>query len=129
MYHAVIVALTFKVHWDESHKFLKVEFPVNAHSPEATFDIQFGHLKRPTHQNTSWDWARYEVKRENVDIVMLKIAVAQNSYEANQNIMYSMYGKYTRSGAGQIKKSGMRFFFVFVSWKGRVGDELLPLHI
>ncbi|XP_071483559.1 alpha-mannosidase 2C1-like [Diadema antillarum] len=50
-----------KVHWKESHKFLKVEFPVNVRSPVATYEIQYGHLQRPTHQNTSWDWARYEV--------------------------------------------------------------------
>lgn len=55
--------LSFKatVNWFENHKFLKVEFPVNVHSREATFDIQFGHLQRPTHFNTSWDSARYEV--------------------------------------------------------------------
>ncbi|XP_065436570.1 alpha-mannosidase 2C1-like [Chrysemys picta bellii] len=27
----------------------------------ATYEIQFGHLQRPTHWNTSWDWARFEV--------------------------------------------------------------------
>ncbi|XP_041651823.1 alpha-mannosidase 2C1 [Cheilinus undulatus] len=50
-----------EVKWAESHKFLKVEFPVRVHSPNATFEIQFGHLQRPTHRNTSWDWARFEV--------------------------------------------------------------------
>ncbi|KAG9341240.1 hypothetical protein JZ751_019681 [Albula glossodonta] len=50
-----------KVDWMESHKFLKVEFPVRARSPSATYEIQFGHLQRPTHRNTSWDWARFEV--------------------------------------------------------------------
>ena len=41
---------------------MKVEFPANVLSPEATYEIQFGHLKRPTHFNTSWDWAKFEVK-------------------------------------------------------------------
>ncbi|KAK7890984.1 hypothetical protein WMY93_022947 [Mugilogobius chulae] len=50
-----------QVEWQESHKFLKVEFPVRVHSPNATYEIQFGHLQRPTHRNTSWDWARFEV--------------------------------------------------------------------
>nr|XP_057931009.1 alpha-mannosidase 2C1 isoform X2 [Doryrhamphus excisus] len=50
-----------QVHWAESHKFLKVEFPVRVHSTNATYEIQFGHLQRPTHRNTSWDWARFEV--------------------------------------------------------------------
>lgn len=28
---------------------------------KASYDIQFGHVERPTHWNTSWDWARFEV--------------------------------------------------------------------
>jgi len=28
---------------------------------EVTCDIQFGWIKRPTHRNTSWDMARYEI--------------------------------------------------------------------
>ncbi|MGH0150168.1 UNVERIFIED_CONTAM: hypothetical protein FKN15_022366 [Acipenser sinensis] len=47
-----------EVDWQESHKFLKVEFPLRVRSPNATYEIQFGHLQRPTHWNTSWDWAR-----------------------------------------------------------------------
>lgn len=35
---------------------------MRAHSPNATYEIQFGHLQRPTHRNTSWDWARFEVQ-------------------------------------------------------------------
>lgn len=50
-----------RVMWGESHKFLKVEFPVRVHSSHATYEIQFGHLQRPTHRNTSLDWARFEV--------------------------------------------------------------------
>ena len=42
---------------------LKVEFPFNVHACEATYEIQSGHLKRPTHGNTSWDWAKYEVSK------------------------------------------------------------------
>ncbi|XP_022251811.1 alpha-mannosidase 2C1-like [Limulus polyphemus] len=49
------------ISWFESHKFLKVEFPVNILANQATYEIQFGHLQRPTHFNTSWDWAKYEV--------------------------------------------------------------------
>ncbi len=49
------------VNWQEVHKLLKVAFPVDVHSPQATYEIQFGHLERPTHTNTSWDLARFEV--------------------------------------------------------------------
>ncbi|MCL5994751.1 MAG: alpha-mannosidase [Chloroflexi bacterium] len=50
-----------EVEWHERHKFLKVEFPFDLRAQEATYEIQFGHLQRPTHFNTSWDIARFEV--------------------------------------------------------------------
>ncbi|MCP3740021.1 alpha-mannosidase [Rossellomorea sp. BNER] len=49
-----------KVDWHEQRKLLKVCFPVDIRSTEATFDIQYGNVKRPTHWNTSWDMARFE---------------------------------------------------------------------
>lgn len=49
------------VDWDETNKFLKVEFPTTVRSEVATYEIQFGHLQRPTHFNTSYDIARFEV--------------------------------------------------------------------
>jgi alpha-mannosidase len=49
------------IEWQESHKALKVAFPVDVLSGRATFDIQYGHVERPTHRNTSWDFARFEV--------------------------------------------------------------------
>lgn len=50
-----------KVDWDESRKFLKVEFPVDVHSDFASYETQFGITKRPNHYNTSWDVAKFEV--------------------------------------------------------------------
>jgi alpha-mannosidase len=48
------------VDWQESHILLKVAFPVDVLSPTATYEIQWGNIQRPTHRNTSWDWARFE---------------------------------------------------------------------
>uniref|UniRef100_A0A6B2KX21 alpha-mannosidase n=1 Tax=Arcella intermedia TaxID=1963864 RepID=A0A6B2KX21_9EUKA len=55
--------LTFdtKVSWHENRKFLKVEFPLSVKNDSATYSIQFGNLQRPTHNNTSWDMAKFEV--------------------------------------------------------------------
>lgn len=50
-----------EVDWQESHKLLKVAFPLNLIAPRATFEIQCGHVERPIHRNTSWDEARFEV--------------------------------------------------------------------
>ncbi len=48
------------VDWHEHHVLLKAAFPVDVMSPTATFDVQWGNVERPTHRNTSWDWARFE---------------------------------------------------------------------
>ena len=49
------------VQWHEHESLLKAAFPIDVHTDHADFEIQFGHLTRPTHQNTSWDAARFEV--------------------------------------------------------------------
>jgi alpha-mannosidase len=50
-----------EVDWQERHRFLKVAFPVAIRAPYATYEIQHGHIQRPTAANTSWDAARFEV--------------------------------------------------------------------
>jgi alpha-mannosidase len=47
--------------WHERHRLLKVAFPVRVHAPDATFETQFGAVRRPTHYTTPYDLARYEV--------------------------------------------------------------------
>ncbi len=49
-----------EIDWQERQMLLKVAFPVEVFSPVATFDVQWGNVERPTHRNTSWDWARFE---------------------------------------------------------------------
>jgi alpha-mannosidase len=49
------------VDWHETNRLLTVAFPVDIRSLRATYEIQFGHVERPTHANTSWDVARFEV--------------------------------------------------------------------
>ncbi|WP_178382303.1 glycoside hydrolase family 38 C-terminal domain-containing protein, partial [Paenibacillus sp. P3E] len=55
--------IDFKTHvdWKEAHKLLKVGFPVDVVADKATYEIPFGALERPTHRNTSWEQAQYEV--------------------------------------------------------------------
>jgi alpha-mannosidase len=49
------------VDWQESHKMLKVAFPVNIHANEAIHEIQFGHIRRPNHYSRPFDANRFEV--------------------------------------------------------------------
>lgn len=55
------VVFTTDVEWHENRKFLKVEFPVDVYDSQATYSTQFGCQRRPTHRNTSWDMAKFEV--------------------------------------------------------------------
>ncbi|RDW74052.1 putative alpha-mannosidase [Coleophoma crateriformis] len=55
------VEMQAEVEWRESMKFLKVEFPVDVRNTEASYETQFGIVKRPTHYNTTWDMAKFEV--------------------------------------------------------------------
>ncbi len=50
-----------KVDWKELHKMLRVSFPAEVRAREASFDIQYGYAKRPTHRNTGWELAKFEV--------------------------------------------------------------------
>lgn len=50
-----------EIDWSETHQLLKTFFPINVHANEATYEIQFGNVKRPTHKNTSWEQAKFEV--------------------------------------------------------------------
>lgn len=50
-----------QVNWKEEHKLLKVGFPIDVVTSKATYEIPFGALERPTHRNTSWEQAQYEV--------------------------------------------------------------------
>jgi alpha-mannosidase len=46
--------------WHEHDRLLKVALPVDVHADVSSSEIQFGHVQRPTHNNTSWDDARFE---------------------------------------------------------------------
>jgi alpha-mannosidase len=49
------------VDWHETHLLLKTAFPVSVRAGRAEFDIQWGQIDRPTHRNTTWDAAQFEV--------------------------------------------------------------------
>ena len=59
--HTPRIDFVSHVDWQERSTLLKVAFPVEVHSARATYEIAFGVIERPTHWNTSWDRARFEV--------------------------------------------------------------------
>jgi alpha-mannosidase len=61
--YASIARVDFVTHvdWNEKRVLLKVAFPVDVRASRATYEIQYGAVERPTHHNTEWDRARFEV--------------------------------------------------------------------
>ncbi|MBW9094225.1 alpha-mannosidase [Microbacterium jejuense] len=55
-----VVTFAFELDWHEKQKLLKLAFPLDLHADRAASEIQFGHIERATHTNTSWDAARFE---------------------------------------------------------------------
>jgi alpha-mannosidase len=55
--------LDFKtdIDWHDRRILLKARFPLAIHTDHATFECAHGVIRRPTHRNTSWDQARFEV--------------------------------------------------------------------
>jgi alpha-mannosidase len=49
------------VEWQEDERLLLLELPLDLNTDSAACEIQFGLQNRPTHTNTSWDDAKFEV--------------------------------------------------------------------
>ena len=45
----------------ETHQLMKAAFPVDIRTTYATYDIQYGNVRRPNNWNTSWDIAKFEM--------------------------------------------------------------------
>ncbi len=50
-----------RLDWHDRRWLVKARFPLAVRSDRATFETAFGVVERPTHRNTSWDDARFEV--------------------------------------------------------------------
>ncbi len=56
-----LMEFSTKATWREKNSMLRTSFPVDIFAESANFEIQYGHISRPTHTNTSWDVAKDEV--------------------------------------------------------------------
>ncbi|WP_425865054.1 alpha-mannosidase [Arthrobacter sp. TWP1-1] len=56
-----VITVYNDVDWHEQETLLKAAFPLDVHADHARFETQYGHIQRATHENTSWDNARFEV--------------------------------------------------------------------
>ncbi len=59
--HSARLDFATEVDWREEYRMLRVSWPVDVVTDRAACEIQFGHVYRPTHRNTTWDEAKFEV--------------------------------------------------------------------
>lgn len=82
-----------KIDWHDRRILVKALFPFDIRNSYATYEIAYGHIQRPTHKNTSWDSAKFEVPGHRwVDISEGNYGVsvlndAKYGYSANENII------------------------------------------
>ncbi|WP_353112568.1 glycoside hydrolase family 38 C-terminal domain-containing protein [Microbacterium sp.] len=89
--------LDFDVDWHETRHLLKLAFPLDVHADRSAAETQFGHVFRPTHVNTSWDAARFEISAHRW------IHVAEPGYGvaiANESTYGHDVGRTTREDGG-----------------------------
>lgn len=125
------------VDWKENQHLLKVHFPVAVHNDEATYDIQFGNLKRKTNNNTSWETAQFEacgqkwvdlseghygvsllndckyghsIKDGNIGLTLVKSGIDPNPV-ADQEMHHFSYALYPHIGNWQEGKTVSEAYF------------------
>lgn len=59
-YNSARLDVDTEIDWNQRCVMLKAAFPLELLNSQASYEIQWGHVKRPTHHNTSWDWAKFE---------------------------------------------------------------------
>ena len=79
------------IDWQEKHKLLKVRFPTTIQGTSGLHEIQWGYVERPTHQNTSWDWAKFETPAQ-------RWVALQEGYRSMALISDSKYGYAVQNG-------------------------------
>lgn len=55
------LSITTWVDWQEREKLLKLGFALDVRAERSASETQFGHVFRPTHTNTSWEAAKFEI--------------------------------------------------------------------
>jgi len=129
-----------EVDWHEVHKLLKVAFPVDIRSQRATYEIQFGHVERPTHYNTSWDMARFEACAQKwADLSEANYGVAllndcKYGYDIHDNVLRLSLLRSATAPDPTADRGTHRFTYALLPHKGdlrqgRVIEEAYQLNV
>lgn len=117
------------VHWNETNKMLRVDFPVRVHANESMQEIQFGYVKRPNHASRPHDADRYEacqhkwtaLAETNRGFALLndcKYGIAVNDHTMSMTLLRSPTYPDETSDQGTH-----RFIYGFTVWNGSFADS------
>ncbi len=126
-----MVEFDTQVDWQESHKLLKVAFPVNLHANEALHEIQFGHIARPNHRSRPFDANRFEVSNHKWSALVEAnhgFAVLNDSkYGLNvlDNSLNLTLLKSALSPDMTADKGQQSFKYAIYAWNGCIADSQL----
>jgi len=123
------IKFTTHIDWQEDHKLLKVEFPVNIHANNAIHEIQFGHIHRPNHRSRPFDESRFEVcnhkwtalTEENRGVAILndsKYGVNVLGNSINLTLLRSPLAPDMTADRGS-----QNFSYAFYAWNGSFGSN------
>jgi alpha-mannosidase len=142
------------VDWQESHRLLKVSFPVDIYTQEAIHEIQFGHLRRPNHRSRVYDQDRFEVcnhkwtalaeenrgvavlndskygvsvQGNSINLTLLKSALAPDMYadKGIQTFTYSLYPWNGSLAESEVVREGYELNVPVLVMPGAAGERSL----
>ena len=117
------------VDWQELHRLLKVEFPVNVTAAEGINEIQFGYMARPNHRSRLYDKDRFEVCNQRYSALCdqshgaavlndCKYGVSMNGNALQLSLLRAAASPEMRADNGQHT-----FTYAFIGWQGSFLDS------
>jgi len=119
------------INWNEKCILLKAAFPVAILSPTATYEIQWGNVERPTHQNTNWDWARFEtcaqkwVDLSEGDYGVSLINDCKYGHDIRDNVIRLSLLRATTAPDPEADRGEHRFAYSLLPHAGRWGEQTI----
>ncbi len=118
--------------WQNHHHMVKAAFPVDINAMKATYDIQYGNIERPTHKNTSWDAAKFEVcAHKYADLSDGSYGVALMSdckygYDIHDGLMQLSLFKTPTWPTENADIGEIRFTYTLAPHKGTLAESNIP---
>lgn len=118
------------IHVCQESSMLRVAFPTNLKSDEASFNIQFGHIKRPTTENNPVEIAQFEVSAQKfVDISEDSMGLSlindcKYGYRVKNGVIDMNLIRSPKDGPGENVDQGVHTVeYAIFTHSGQVGSE------